>query len=111
LQGEKERVREEGGVRGERETAAVVLILVQRVVASILAEDGRAVASGGHGAARQLLLLRKEDDEGVSWAGPRWASAGREEEQSWARNGPEDRELYFFPKAFFLLFSNSILLI
>jgi hypothetical protein len=69
---------------------------------SILADDGGAVASSGHGAARQLLLLRKEDDEGVSRAGPRWASAGREEEQSWARNGPEDRELYFFSKSNFL---------
>jgi hypothetical protein len=65
-----------------------------------------AVASGGHGAARQLLLLWEEDDKGVSRARPRWASAGREEEQSWARNGPGQGIVYFFQNLFLNLFSN-----
>jgi hypothetical protein len=32
------------------------------------------------------------------WAGPRWASPGRGEEKSWARNGP-----VWFRNLFFLL--------
>jgi hypothetical protein len=70
----------------------------------IQAGGSEAVASGSHVAARQLLLLWEEEDEGVSRAGPRWASAGRQEEESWARFGPNKEGLFFskvFPKSVF----------
>jgi hypothetical protein len=41
----------------------------------------------GEGLARQQLAAVRKTTGGV-WAGPRWASAGREEEESWARNDP-----------------------
>jgi hypothetical protein len=93
---EKQREEERTEDREEGERAPGVLILSPR-------EHRRRESPGWdrRQAQRQAAAcLHEEDDDGRRWAGLWWASAGREEEERWARFGPGEKEPLFFQKSF-----------
>jgi hypothetical protein len=108
---EEERVR--AGKREGREREARrqgLLILSKGSAASILADDGEAVASGGDGADTELLLLLDEDDEEVGWAGPLCVARRRRirEKKRPERAQERKREGNYFPFIYFSCFQNPL---